>query len=90
MSRLEQAKLDPSSVYSQPNAVIQDDSLSDSDKIDILRRWAYDQLELMVAEEENMAGSQDNDCLDQILRALHQLGATIEINHPGASKHGEL
>lgn len=80
MADLEKAKLNPASVYKKPADVLDDASLSNNDKTDILERWAYDEREKEVATEENMAGPNgDNNILDEILKALRSLGA--ESNH---------
>ena len=87
MSVLKKALLDPSSVYKSPDRVIKDKSLSRKQKIEILRRWEYDAIELQVAEEENMQG-QNGKLLDEILNALHEIDADYESLHPTPTKHG--
>lgn len=72
---LEQAMLDPSSVFASPAAVCDASDLTRSQKIEILRRWEYDARELQVATEENMGGGGTEAKLDQVLAALHQLDA---------------
>lgn len=53
---LDQALLDPTSVFSRPEDVVREVDLSRLDKIRILKRWEYDARELEVADEENMGG----------------------------------
>ena len=84
---IEQALTNPASVFSSPDEVIRKQSLTRDQKIRILRRWKYDALELEVAEEENMAGGPPG-VLDQVLQALHQLDAEIDIDHTPPTKHG--
>ena len=84
---IEQAMLDPSSVFDDPEAVLRESSLSSEEKIRILKRWEYDARELAVAEEENMAGGPPN-ILDEILDALHQLKAEIDVEHSPPTKQG--
>jgi len=76
MDQKEQAKIDPSSIYKNPSEVLRDNNLTKNEKIDILQRWAYDERELSVAEEENMLShnSRDKNILDQINRCLLELG----------------
>lgn len=69
---IEQAKLDPVSVFSHPDEVLEEASLTKEQKIAILRRWEYDARELAIAEEENMAGGPPN-MLDEVLDALNRL-----------------
>lgn len=76
MINIEMAKLDPSSVFQHPSQVLREDCLSPKDKIDILLQWAYDEREMAVAEEENMCGpgADKNNRLDEVLKALLELG----------------
>jgi len=86
---LQCALLDPGSVFTSPQEVRNNDTLTGQQKIDILRRWAYDAAELGVALEEGMPG-RDDDLLRQILLALEQLGADIDTEHAGPTKHHGL
>ncbi|MBS0357955.1 MAG: hypothetical protein JSS53_01595 [Proteobacteria bacterium] len=78
MINLEQARLDPAEVFRSPEEILNSDDLTRTEKIDILERWAYEERQLMIAEEENMPiHSRDtNNLLDRILDALMKLGAT--------------
>ena len=89
MSEIKKALLDPSSVYKSPDKVLKDKSLTRNQKIEILRRWEYDAIELQVAEEENMQG-QNGKILDEILNALHEINADYEFQHPTPTKHGKV
>lgn len=87
----EAAKHDPASVFNRPADVVKDTQLSNQEKIDILRRWAYDEREMAVAEEENMgaAGNTDrSNTLEQILKALLELGADTDESQPPPTKQG--
>lgn len=90
MVNVELAKLDPSSVFQKPQDVLNDKTLSRTDKIDILRRWAYDEREMAVAEEENMQGSGDekNNILDEILKSLLELGVDHDEEEIPPTKQG--
>lgn len=81
---LERAKTDPSSVFKRPKDIVKDNSLTRAQKIDILQRWAYDEREKAVAEEENMPGveSERNNYLEEILKCLLELGATDKDGSP--------
>lgn len=73
---LERARIDPSSVFERPHDVVDEKSLSRAEKIDILRRWGYDEREIAVAEEENMQSTDDSHqiILDEVLSSLLELG----------------
>lgn len=85
---LELAKTDPTQVFKHPSDVL-NANLTREQKIDILQRWAYDEREKAVAEEENMPdlALEDINILDEILRCLIQLGVNHE-EHPTSTKHG--
>ena len=75
MIDIEFAKLDPASVFEKPQDILKEDGLTREQKIDILRRWSYDERELSVAEEENMLGNTDQySVLHEILKCLLELG----------------
>lgn len=74
MLDIEKALLDPALIFKNPGEVLQNQELSRSQKIEILKRWEYDVRELQVAEEESMRGPQ-SVTLDTVLNALRSLGA---------------
>ena len=74
---IEQAMLDPTSVFSCPDDVLDEQSLTREQKVKILRRWEYDARQLEVAEDENMTGGPP-DLLDNIYAALNELNAHID------------
>ncbi len=80
-----QAKNDPAKTFKSPHDVIDDKSISRLDKIDILHRWAYDEREMAVAEEENMLATTaegKKNVLDEILRCLLELGVENDKDRP--------
>jgi hypothetical protein len=84
---IEKALLDPTREFSSPANVCIEQLLTRDQKIQILRRWEYDARELEVAEEENMGGG-GPDILDEVLAALHQLNAEIDVEHSPPTKQG--
>ena len=84
---LEKAMLNPTSVFTRPNDVLAEQTLTREQKIRVLRRWEYDARELEVADEENMGGGPP-DVLDQVLKALHRLDAEIDVEHSPPTKQG--
>ncbi len=85
---LSKAMLDPTAVFRGPEDVLQRAELTRAQKIEILRRWKFDALELQVAEEENMGSEQPSDILDRVLQALHALNASPGSEHSPPTKHG--
>lgn len=78
---------DPASVFSSPDEVCDEKSLTRDQKIEILRRWEYDARELEVAEDENMAGGPAGQ-LDLVLAALHRLGVEPDTEHSPPTRQG--
>jgi hypothetical protein len=85
---MDQALLDPGSVFASPEALLRCDDLSEEQKIEILRRWEYDASENCVAVEEGMPDG-ESDLLRRILLALDQLTGGIDTEQVGPTKqHG--
>ncbi|PLX79073.1 MAG: hypothetical protein C0616_12295 [Desulfuromonas sp.] len=84
---LDQALLDPTSVFEHPDEVLRQAALSRSQKLSILRRWEYDARELEVASEENMGGGPPGQ-LSDVLDALHQLNAGVDVASGPTTKQG--
>lgn len=87
MTDFKKAMLSPSVVYSQPNDVVLDDTLTKEEKIKILRQWEYDARDILVAEEENMIGTEPA-MLGRILHALEKLGVVRCGEHSSPTKQG--
>jgi len=87
-SDVERAKEAPASVFATPEEVLEHSGLTPAQKIEILRRWQYDAVELDVAVEEGMPGEED-PLLRRIMLALGQLTDPIDLEHLGPNKqHG--
>lgn len=87
---MEQAMLDPGSVFATPEEVAAHAGLSRPQKIEILRRWEYDASAVCVAVEEGMPDG-NADLVHRILILLERLGAAVDVEHVGPSKqHGIL
>jgi hypothetical protein len=85
---IDKAMLEPASVFTSPEEVLEHDELTKQQKIDILWRWQYDAAEQSVALEEGMPGN-DSDLLRRIMLVLGTLGAPLDIAHTGPTKqHG--
>jgi len=87
--RLSRTLLDPAAEYKAPNDVLIDPDLSESEKIEILRRWEYDASETSVAEEEGMPPG-EGPTLTEVLQALHQLVPKIDTERSPPTKQGGL
>ncbi len=87
-SEIEKAMEAPASVFATPEEVLEHPGLTPAQKIEILRRWQYDAVELDVAVEEGMPGD-DDPLLRRIMLALGALSGAIDLEHLGPNKqHG--
>lgn len=74
---IEQAKLDPATVFSRPQDVLSADDVSSEDKKAILLRWEEDAEALIRATEEGMPPSDTRgpgELLREVQAALQSLG----------------
>lgn len=85
-SDIDRALFDPGSVFETPNDVVGHPSLTLKQKVEILRRWAYDDTEMAVAEDERMGGSAAIP-MESILVALHQFTGGYDSKHTAPTKH---
>ena len=81
---LKKARLDPGSVFSSPEDLLENSSLKREDKIDLLMRWKYDAQEVNEATAEGMIG-ENNDMLRRVSLALEKLK---EKHHDGREEGG--
>jgi len=87
----DRAKIDPSSVFKRPSDILKASTLSKEEKIDFLQRWAYDEREMSVAEEENMLAttpSTKHNILDEIMKCLITLGVRSSRDGHPPTKQG--
>lgn len=82
---LDQARLDPGSVFASPEALRDHAALTQAQKIELLRRWAYDASELAVAEEEGMQNGEESP-LAQVLSVLNELTGGYDVEHSPPTK----
>jgi hypothetical protein len=75
-AELDQAKLDPGSVFRGPEEVLAA-SLSDEEKKTILLRWEEDADDLMRATEEGMAPEENRRSPAELLRAVQAALETL-------------
>ena len=80
MIDIKKALSDPSAVFRYPRHVLQEASLSDDLKRQILKQWQIDAIELMKADEENMAGDGSPNMLSRVQRCLAYLDDNAENN----------
>ncbi|MBI1179826.1 MAG: hypothetical protein GC201_04655 [Alphaproteobacteria bacterium] len=83
---------DISEKYAHPEEILRDKSLSRDEKAQLLNEWEQDLRQLMVASEENMAGTvtgQPAESLAAVHEALAELeGRKPESSHKSPAKQG--
>lgn len=92
-SHFARALLDPAGAFATPQEVIKDERLTREQKIEILRRWEYDESERRVAEEEGMPPERADDdgvLLQQIVLALNALSDGIDLDNTPPTKQGGI
>lgn len=82
---IDHARLDPGSVFTTPESLRDHPGLTQAQKIDLLRRWAYDASELAVAEEEGMQNGEDT-LLARVLSILNELTGGYDVEHSPPTK----
>jgi hypothetical protein len=81
---LDKAKLDPQSVFSTPQEVIDAPGLTPDDKKAILVRWEADVDSLLRATEEGMPPSESHRSAAELLRAVHLAIESLDGETTGA------
>ena len=64
--------------YHAPQDILQDNTLSNSQKMTLLEDWAQDEQQKLIAEEENMALTDDDDKSAKLLSEIHQALAQLQ------------
>jgi hypothetical protein len=77
------AILDPAAVFNEPEQICDHPELSSDQKLQLLRQWERDALNLSVAEGEGMAGGEESR-LRRVRRAIDALEAS-EVSAPDKS-----
>ena len=86
--QLAKALVDPASMFANPMAVVDEETLCAKRKIEILRRWEYDAREMQVADEEGFPAREPGTLLDAVIDALHRLGTGPDLEHSPPTKQG--
>lgn len=79
--------VDPTPRFDTPEALLQAPQLTVRQKLELLRRWEYDQRELAVAVEEGMPG-REPELLGRIARARSALAPDASFEYGPPTKHG--
>lgn len=82
---------DVSERYAHPEKILQDQFLTQDQKIRMLQDWEQDLRQLMVASEENMSGTvtgQPAESLQAVSAALSKLGVNADSKNAAPAKTG--
>jgi len=77
---LDQARLDPASIFNHPQDVIAARGLTEEEKKSILSRWEEDADALLRASDEGMPVEHRSP--GELLRAVHEAMQLLEAAHP--------
>jgi len=75
----DRALLAPDEIFELPLDVVETDSLTPKQKMEILKHWEADARDLQVATEENMSGP-GTSRLDEVREAIKKLSETENIS----------
>jgi hypothetical protein len=77
----DQALLNPAAIFKQPKDVLDTDSLTVPQKLEVLKRWETDALLLSVATEENMGGGEPSR-IEDVRHAIDVLTRLEGVKEP--------
>ena len=76
MIRKDKLMTDPEDVFKTPRDVLENEELSDDQKVVVLVQWQDEIRQRMVAEEEAMPGEDPNDA--ELLQEIHEALTTLQ------------
>lgn len=82
---------DVSRAFKSPSEIVECEKFTEEQKIKLLHQWEIDLRLLMVASDENMAGTEPGrtaNLLTAVRAALQDLGAPTDLEQTGPGKAG--
>ena len=77
----DKALLNPAEIFKQPKDVLNTDSMTAPQKLEVLKRWETDALLLSVATEENMGGGEPSR-IEDVRHAIDVLTRLEDVKEP--------
>lgn len=77
----DQALLNPAAIFKRPKDVLDTESLTTDQKLEVLKRWETDALLLSVATEENMGGGEPSR-IEDVRHAIDMLTRLEGVKEP--------
>jgi hypothetical protein len=77
----DKALLNPAAIFKRPNDILDSDSLTSDQKMEVLKRWETDALLLSVAAEENMGGGEPSR-IEEVRHAIDVLTRLEDVKEP--------
>jgi len=77
----DKALLDPAAVFKTPREVLDSDTMTTPQKLEVLKRWETDALLLSVATEENMGGGEPSR-IEDVRHAIDMLTRLEGVSEP--------
>lgn len=83
---LQKALLNPAAVFGAPKAIVEDARLSREQKLQLLKQWEQDALNLAMAEGEGMTGGEES-MLGRVRLAINAVKGGSSRARPFRAKH---
>lgn len=77
----DKALLNPAAIFKQPKDILDTDSMTTPQKLEVLKRWETDALLLSVATEENMGGGEPSR-IEEVRHAIDMLTRLEDVKEP--------
>ena len=77
----DKALLNPAAIFKQPKDILDTDSMTVPQKLEVLKRWETDALLLSVATEENMGGGEPSR-IEDVRHAIDMLTRLEDVKEP--------
>jgi len=77
----DQALLNPAAIFKRPKDVLDTESLTTDQKLEVLKSWETDALQLSVATEENMGGGEPSR-IEDVRHAIDMLTRLEGVKEP--------
>jgi hypothetical protein len=77
----DQALLNPAAIFKRPKDVLDTESLTTDQKLEVLKSWETDALQLSVATEENMGGGEPSR-IEDVRHAIDVLTRLEGVKEP--------
>jgi hypothetical protein len=79
----DEALLNPAAVFALPQDILHSDAMTAEQKLQLLKRWETDAIQLSIATEENMGGGEPSR-IEEVRQAIDVLVRVEGVSEPDA------